>query len=82
MRCCCHSFKYFETAWSWSDRSTFKKGKQILLVQDFSKNCQKWILEMFLKWNTAESKFFEALAKRVFYHFLFVPFVFYLARGI
>ena len=59
-----------------------KKEKQILLVQDFSKNCQNWILEMFLEWNTAKSKFFEVFAERVCYHFLFVPFVFYLARGI
>ena len=59
-----------------------KKEKQILLVQDFSKNCQNWILEMFLEWNTAKSKFFEVLAERVCYHFLFVPFVFYLGRGI
>ena len=37
---------------------------------------------MFLEWNTAKSKFFEVLAERVCYHFLFVPFVFYLGRGI
>ena len=35
-----------------------KKEKQILLIKDFSKSCQNWILQMFLEWNTAKSKFF------------------------